>query len=694
MFKLKHFNFYCGVCFVILSFLFVSGGTLYSAEDSVNVDLSVVSSGGGGGGSNIYGCTDPGAINYDSNANQDDGSCVYEVPNVTDFIAEWNENTDRVELSWVNPAGYALFDGVVVVRTQGALPNGPDDGVLIYDGPSEEAFDYAVTRGQWYIYTIFVRSTTGDFSSGVLDSTLVPACDPAEEDCEEEEPPVDECDPEIEDCGGGDDDPPDDPPPDDDPPDDPPPDDDPPDDPPDDDDPDDEDDPKGPFDDFPDDPIPPDDPVSFGDFIFTQPGEKPQYLVEGGVISIDGTKNLTVSFPADKAPQSLKTIGITLWDSDGSGKNLSFILRLNKAGTFYMATLSPFNRTGTFKVRAYIFNFEDQTMQRLEGRLVVASLLNLPEVGIVSRTVAASIGVAAILTQTILVTSQVRSLTDLYLVLSRIIGALLGFFGIKRKNKPWGTVYDSVTKRPIDPAYVRVLEATTGKEVNVAITDIDGRYGFLLTPGKYLIKTGKTNYTFPSMKLMGRDHDELYANLYFGEVINVTRQEVVNKNIPLDPIGFDWNEFTKSKSKFFKVYSHREIRKNIFLGSLYFIGFLSSVLGLVISPNWFNIFLVVIYITLYIGQKYWAFRHKPVQLRNKKTGEPLPFSIIRFYLEGTNTEIKSLVSDALGRFYVLIRPGTYYFTVDEKLDDGTYKTIHTSLPKELKKGIMRGQVEV
>jgi hypothetical protein len=55
-------------------------------------------------------------------------------------------------------------------------------------------------------------------------------------------------------------------------------------------------------------------------------------------------------------------------------------------------------------------------------------------------------------------------------------------FGLKKKAPPWGVVYDSVTKRPLDPAYV-VLKNLQGKQIASAITDLDGRYGFLVEPG-------------------------------------------------------------------------------------------------------------------------------------------------------------------------------------------------------------------
>ena len=232
------------------------------------------------------------------------------------------------------------------------------------------------------------------------------------------------------------------------------------------------------------------------------------------------------------------------------------------------------------------------------------------------------------------------------------------------------------------------------KEIASAITDIDGRYGFFLPGGIYLLEAKKTHYRFPSRILAGKTADELYNNLYFGDPIILEGEEVVNKNIPMDPIGFDWNEFAKSKSEFFKVYSRREVKKEIIFALIFSIGLIVSLWSLIMTPSLIDVLTIGLYILLFIFQKYWAARHKPVQIKNKVTNEPIPFAVIRFYLAGLSTEIRTVVADELGRFYSLLRPGEYIYTIEEKQNDGSYLKIFTSEVVNLKKGVLRENIEV
>jgi len=115
--------------------------------------------------------------------------------------------------------------------------------------------------------------------------------------------------------------------------------------------------------------------------------------------------------------------------------------------------------------------------------------------------------------------------SEIFLIPVKLWGLVLVGLGIRKKTRPWGTVYDSVTKQPIDPAFVTARDQS-GKVVAEPITDIDGRYGFLLPDGTYYISAKKTNYEFPSKKMVGKSSDELYANLYFGEPVTIKAGEV------------------------------------------------------------------------------------------------------------------------------------------------------------------------
>ena len=148
------------------------------------------------------------------------------------------------------------------------------------------------------------------------------------------------------------------------------------------------------------------------------------------------------------------------------------------------------------------------------------TIIKAPSVDISSKVVSTA-GIAG--GSTVVVTTFATgfsTLSEFMLTFLRIWSIILSSLGLRKNRRQWGTVYDSVTKQPLDPAYV-ILEDKKGNEVATSITDLDGRFGFLVPSGKYRLVAKKTNYTFPSSKLFNKNNDELYNNLYFGELIEL-----------------------------------------------------------------------------------------------------------------------------------------------------------------------------
>jgi hypothetical protein len=274
----------------------------------------------------------------------------------------------------------------------------------------------------------------------------------------------------------------------------------------------------------------------------------------------------------------------------------------------------------------------------------------------------------------------------------RLWSLLLAALGLRKR--PWGTVYDSITKQPLDPAYVE-LKDVYGKQVATSITDLDGRYGFLVKPGIYTINAGKTNYKFPSEKLKGRDSDELYKDLYFGEQININNEnEVIARNIPMDPTSFDWNEFAKKDQKLMTYYTDRSKLFAQASTVVFYIGLLISLVATVGNPKEYNLIILSLYGVIFFLRRI-GFKPKSFGgIVDKQTGFPIPFSILRVYSSATNTEVAHKVTDATGRYYCIITNGLYYITIEKKNPDGSYTKIYTSEPFEVTKGIINSLFEV
>ncbi|MBP6931705.1 MAG: carboxypeptidase regulatory-like domain-containing protein, partial [Candidatus Pacebacteria bacterium] len=252
----------------------------------------------------------------------------------------------------------------------------------------------------------------------------------------------------------------------------------------------------------------------------------------------------------------------------------------------------------------------------------------------------------------------------------------------------WGTVYDSVTKQPLDPVYVVLLDKNN-KEVSTAITDMDGRFGFLVPSGTYRISVKKNNYIFPSLKLKGRDTDGVYDNLYFGDDMFIEQGKIITKNIPMDPERFDWNEFTKKDKNLLKFNSPYAWILSVVSNFLFYAGFLLAIFLLVVNGfNLYNIVVISFYAVLMVFKKVNLKTKTHGVIKEKDTMFPLSFAVVRVFAKGGTKEIFHRVADKYGNYYCLIPKGEYYIKIDKKNNDESYTNVYTSENLVIKNGIL------
>jgi len=292
------------------------------------------------------------------------------------------------------------------------------------------------------------------------------------------------------------------------------------------------------------------------------------------------------------------------------------------------------------------------------------------------------------------VATAATSFSDLWLIIGRMFGFFLEIFGLRRKSRPWGTVYDSITKRPLDPAYVSLVNVETDKEVASAITDFDGRYGFIASPGTYRIIAEKTDYATPSIKMKGKSFDEVYNDLYFGGPIVIADENTtITKNIPMDPVSFNWNEFTKTKMNVNKFIRARDITWARISRSMFVIGGLMALVAVLVVPEPYNLIVAGLYLLAYILNYVVFPRKKSGVLTEKSTRMPLSFAIIEIFSEGESEPIMKKIADAFGAYYALVPNGRYYMRVSKKNDDESYTAVFQTPVMNITKGIINADLK-
>lgn len=245
----------------------------------------------------------------------------------------------------------------------------------------------------------------------------------------------------------------------------------------------------------------------------------------------------------------------------------------------------------------------------------------------------------------------------------QIIPLLAALFW-SRPKKPWGVVYDSATKQPIDPAII-TLTNSRGEE-RTTLSDFYGRYQFIVEPGTYELIVKKVHYLFPSKLLNGRKDDGVYEDLYFGGAITINDADAITYNIPLDPVAPDWNQIQKRRSE------QAALRQQVWQW-LFWIGLAWSIVMCSLSASLLNIVVLGMYVVLLLLR--WLQRlRSPWGTVYDQHGQPIAGAAVS--LTNVNNPLVKrppVVTNSNGRYAFLVEKGSYQLNVALKSGE-TYST--------------------
>jgi hypothetical protein len=244
--------------------------------------------------------------------------------------------------------------------------------------------------------------------------------------------------------------------------------------------------------------------------------------------------------------------------------------------------------------------------------------------------------------------------TPLYSVGRLLQGFLLEpallFFGHHRRA--YGTVYDSLSKKPIDLALVRLVDVSTNRIMRTRVTDKLGRFSFFVPPGRYRFLVDRRGYVFPSAFLKGETYDPSFGQIITGEDIQQRETGVVDVNIPLDG-----PEDRTSPAAAIR----RHARKGIHTFLAYF-GIILSAVVVVFAWSWQAWALFILHILLFmifIRLSTRSYGRPWGRVYDTGTQSSLGRSVVRILDTRFNRVLETVVTDKTGQYGFLVGKSSY-----------------------------------
>lgn len=258
-------------------------------------------------------------------------------------------------------------------------------------------------------------------------------------------------------------------------------------------------------------------------------------------------------------------------------------------------------------------------------------------------------------------------LSNLHFLFFHFVSGVLSLFGIKRKRRAWGVVYDAITKEPIGLAIVRLFDAKK-KLIETQVTDDAGRFGFLVQPSSYILEIVKQDFVYPSKLVTGKTDGD-FEDCYHGETLE-TKEGTINVSVPLDPLNRK-----EARKKQPLLLTAKSVMHTLAL-PLLIVGWASSWLVTLFAYSVTNLGMTFIYL-------FFAVIH--VALLPKKfrpwgtvfaagTLEAVPLAVISIIDTKFNRVLKTRLTDYSGRFNFLPPAGEYKLSVKKEGFDFPSKT--------------------
>jgi len=197
------------------------------------------------------------------------------------------------------------------------------------------------------------------------------------------------------------------------------------------------------------------------------------------------------------------------------------------------------------------------------------------------------------------------------------------WFKSRKTKRPWGIVYDSITRKPIAFALVKISKLS-GELIKQAVTSTSGTFGFVLDKGQYKLTVEADGY------------------VTYEKAMEVEKQE---ESISID-VGLSKTEDTASALAInFKIKESLRLISTI----LFVIGIVLTLIGIIISPNIFNVIILLAY--AFQGVIFYLLRTPrgwgKVQLTD---GTVLSSVFVKLYSETEGRQLDVQLTDNKGRF--------------------------------------------